>query len=67
MRATTEKQAVHGPVVGQVEHRHCMQKTLSVTEHTLGHGGHCRESHVVVTEHHALGETRGAAGVENPQ
>ncbi|MNP06799.1 hypothetical protein D3C76_987980 [compost metagenome] len=67
MAATTDEQAGHGPDVGQVKHRHHMQKHRVGAIGARRHGSHRGTGDVVVTEHYPFGKPGGATGVENPQ
>ncbi|MNE57798.1 hypothetical protein D3C80_1527860 [compost metagenome] len=67
VHTAAEEQHDHCGQVGQMEHRHGVQvaRMCAVAYPVLvGEGG---DADVVVTEHHALGETGGAAGIENAQ
>ncbi|MDT4826565.1 hypothetical protein FQZ97_598800 [compost metagenome] len=67
MRAAADEQAVHRRQVSQVEHRHGVQVDAVLAEGQTVAQGHGGEGEVVVAEHHALWETGGATGVEDPQ
>ncbi|MNE34859.1 hypothetical protein D3C80_1285960 [compost metagenome] len=67
MPASGQKQAGHGPNIGQVKHRHHMQKYRPDAIGARAHRRHRGAGDVVVAEHHALGKTRGATGVEDAQ
>ncbi|MCY1364158.1 hypothetical protein D9M68_565820 [compost metagenome] len=67
VHAAGDQLAVHRREVGQVEHRHGVQEHRVATVEAPGKPRQAGEGQVVVADHHALGETGGAAGVEHPE
>ncbi|MNZ72100.1 hypothetical protein D3C78_904700 [compost metagenome] len=65
--ATAHEQRSHGREVGQVEHRHHVQVVAAGMGTTAIQHAQRRVCDVVVAEHHALGKTGGATGVEDAQ